>query len=244
VPPYSILSLCPLNFCTRSYKPLFTRVPSARSGSIFGNGQVLVMRTVEDPTDSLGQFVSCEQPVGLYNLALAVNPLGLHRVEPRALLGQQAAYDPHSGATAFDFPVVRGDPLSDLFRDVPGSVVPDQYPNPLARRLKPLATPREKAGRYAAYRTTIHEAQPHLLELRHEQPVAGDGLRVGIVLGDRLFDEAQGLTGFAPAVEGRPRQPAEPGLVQETHNPLGATFGQADQSVAPPFFERTGDLGK
>jgi hypothetical protein len=202
------------------------------------------MRTIEDRAYALGQLVSREQSVGLDHLAFAMNPLGLHRVEPRALLGQKAANDPHSKAAVFDFPVVRGDPLSDLFGDVPRSVVPDQHPNPLASRLKLLAAPQEKASRNAAYRTAIHKAQPHLLELRHEQPVAGDGLRVGVILGDRLFDEAQRLTGFAPALEGRPRQPAEPGLVQETHNPLGVTFGEADQSVAPPFFERTGDLGK
>ena len=46
--------------------------PSARSGSIFGNGQVLVMWTVEDQAYSLSQLVSCEQSVRLYNLALAM----------------------------------------------------------------------------------------------------------------------------------------------------------------------------
>src|ERR671939_1074862 len=94
------------------------------------------MRTIEDSADSLGQLVSGEQPLGLYDLALAMDPLGLHRVEPRALLGQKAAYDPHSFAAAFDSSVVRSDPLSDLFGDVPGGVVPDQHPNPLVRRSK------------------------------------------------------------------------------------------------------------
>src|SRR5215217_2175825 len=50
-------------------------VSSARSSNIFGNGQMLVMRTVEDRADSLGQLVSREQPLGLYHLALAVDPL-------------------------------------------------------------------------------------------------------------------------------------------------------------------------
>src|SRR5215210_4672559 len=197
---------------------------------------MLVVRTVKDRAYSLGQLVSRQQPVGLYDLALAMDPLGLHRVEPRALLGQQAAYDPHSLAAVFDSSVVRGDLPSDLFGDVPGSVVPDQHPNLLARRLKLLAAPREEAGSYPAHGAAIHEAQPYLLELRHIEPVAGDGLRIGVLLGDRLLHQAQGLSCIAPTVEGRPRQPAEPGLVQETYDPLGATFGQADQSVAPPFF--------
>src|SRR5215207_1325784 len=190
------------------------------------------MRTVEDRADPICQVVSREQPLGLYDLALAVDPLGLHRVEPRALLGQKSAYDPHSTAAVLDCSVVRGDSPSDLFGDVPGSVVPDQNPNLLACRLKLLAAPRKKAGGYGAHGAAIHKAQPHLLESWHIQPVAGDGLRIGIILGDRLFDEAQRLARFAPAIEGRPRQPTEPGLVQETYDPLGATFGQAHQSVA------------
>jgi hypothetical protein len=47
------------------------------------------MRTVEDQAYSLSQLVSCEQSVRLDNLALAMDPLGLHRVEPRALLGKR-----------------------------------------------------------------------------------------------------------------------------------------------------------
>src|SRR5829696_9016168 len=84
------------------------------------------MRTVEDPTDPLGQLVSCEQPVGLDHLALAMDPLGLYRVEPRALLGQKAYDDPHSRDAVFDFSVMRGNPGgAHLFGSVPASVVPD-----------------------------------------------------------------------------------------------------------------------
>jgi hypothetical protein len=205
------------------------------------------MRTVEDQAYSLSQLVSCEQSVRLYDLALTMDPLGFHRVESRALGGQKAAYDPHSLATVFSLTVVRGNPLSDLPGDVPGSVVPDQNPYPLARRSKLLATPRKEAGGYGAHGSPIHEAHPHLLELWHIKPVAGDGLRVGVVFFDRLFDEAQGLSCFAPTVEGRSGQPTPPSLVQETYHPLGAAFGQTDQSVASEarlFFFGTPDLGK
>src|ERR671910_1696631 len=202
------------------------------------------MRAAEGSADSLGQLVSGEQPIGLYDLALAMDPLGLHGVEPRALDGQKAAYDPHSLAALFDSSVVRSDPLSDLFGDVPGSVVPDQHPYTLACRLKLSAAPRKEAGGYGAHGPPIRETHPHLLELGHIKPVAGDGLRIGIILGDRLFDEVQGLACFAPAIEGRPRQPAEPALVQETYDPLRRTFGQAHQSVAPPFFRAYSGSGE
>src|SRR5918993_5493014 len=112
---------------------------------------MLVVRTVEDRADPMCQLVSREQPLRLYDLALADDPLGLHRVEPWALFGQKASYDPHSLAAVFDSSVVRGDPPSDLFGDVPGSVVPDQHPNLLARRLKLLAAPRKETGGYGAH---------------------------------------------------------------------------------------------
>src|SRR5687767_9402511 len=139
------------------------------------------MRTVKDPADPLGQLVSREQAVGLYNLALAMDPLGLYRVEPRALLRQEAAYDPHPRATFFDPPVVRGNPVgAHLFGGMPASVVPDQNPHPLlACSFELLAAPCKEAGGYPTHRTPVYEAQPHLLKLRHVEPVAGDGLRIG-----------------------------------------------------------------
>ena len=64
-------------------------VLSARSGSIFGNGQVLVMRTVEDQAYSLSQLVSCEQSVRLEHLALTVNPLGSIELSHGLFLGRR-----------------------------------------------------------------------------------------------------------------------------------------------------------
>src|SRR3712207_6593435 len=161
------------------------------------------MRTIEDPADPICQLVSREQPVGLDHLALAVDPLGLYGRQPRALLGQKAAYDPHSAATLFDSAVVRGDPFSNPFGGVPASVVPDQNPHPLAYSFELLTAPRKEAGGYPAHGPTIHEAQPHLLALRHVEPVAGDGLRIGVFFSDRLFDQVQRLSCIAPTVESR-----------------------------------------
>src|SRR5918993_3611200 len=80
------------------------KFPSACSGSIFGNGQMLVMRTIEDTTNPLGELVSAQRiiAVGLDHFSLAVYPLGFYGVQPRAVFGQQAAYDPHSFSTLFD----------------------------------------------------------------------------------------------------------------------------------------------
>ena len=92
---------------------------SARSGDLLGNRQMLVMRTTEDSTDPLGELVSPQQTVGFDHLTLAVDPFGLYSVQPRTLLGQQAAHDPHSALALLDFSVVLSEPAPDLFGDVP-----------------------------------------------------------------------------------------------------------------------------
>ena len=84
------------------------------------------MRTIENLTDPVGEFVSAEQSVGLYNLALAVDPFGLHGVKPRTPFWQKAAYDPHSISTLFDLAVMFSEPPTELFRDVPACVVRDR----------------------------------------------------------------------------------------------------------------------
>src|SRR5215203_282817 len=199
---------------------------------------MLVVRTLKGGTDSFSQLVGSEQPLSLYDSSFAMNPLGLHRIEPWALFGQQGAYDPHPFSTPFDRPVVRVDPLSHFMAYyVPACVVPDQCPHLLANRFELLGAPIKKAGGYGAHRTAIDKTQPRLLKLGHIQPVAGDSLRIGIVFGDRLLDETQGFSLFDPAVKGRPCQPTPPALILETDHPgVGVFLSQSDQPIAPPFF--------
>jgi hypothetical protein len=67
---------------------------------------MLVMRTIEDPANPIGEFVSAQQPVGFDYFALAMNPLGLYGVQPRTLLGKKATHDPHTFTALLDFSVV------------------------------------------------------------------------------------------------------------------------------------------
>jgi hypothetical protein len=80
---------------------------------------MLVMRTTEDPTDSVGELVSTQQTVGLDHLALAMHPFGFYGVQPWTLLGQKAAYDPHSFSRLLDTTVVLAEPSSYLTAYVP-----------------------------------------------------------------------------------------------------------------------------
>src|SRR5829696_5288956 len=198
---------------------------------------MLVVRTPECRADPLGQLVGTEHSIGLDHLALAVYPLGLYRIEPRALFGQKAAYDPHARAALFDLTVVRSDPPSHFSAYVPACVVPDQHPNSLAERFELLGAPRKEASSYPAHRASIDKAQPRLIERRQVKPVAGDGFGIRVVFLDRLLDEAQRLSLRAPAMQRGQSQPTPPSLVTETHCPgVGMIVCHPHQPVAPPFF--------
>src|SRR5215207_4889839 len=198
---------------------------------------MFVVRTVESRADPLGQLVGAQQTVGLNHLAFAMNPLGLHRIEPRALLGQQTTDDPHPFLLAlFEGPVVRSDPPSDLVAYVPAGVVPDQYPHLLTELFELLAAPLKELGRYGAHRATTHKPKPTPFEFGQIQPVAGDGLRVGVVLFKRLLDQTQSIAFFAKAVQGRLRCSAPPTLILKAHNPIGHTLRKMHQSIALSFF--------
>src|SRR5215210_7594401 len=156
----------------------------------------------------------------LDHFALGVHPLGFYGVKPRTLLGKKAAHDPHSSSAVLDFPVMPPEPAPELFGDVPRGVVPDEHHNLLADLFELLATPPEKLSRYRAHGPAIHEPQPRLVELRHIESVAGEvGFRVRIVFGDRLLNETQRLSLFAPTIQGRQGQPTPPALVHKTHRP-------------------------
>src|SRR5215210_752144 len=198
---------------------------------------MLVMRTTENLTDPVGELVSTEQPVGFCNLALAVNPLGLYGVKPRALLGQKTAHDPHPFAALLDSSVVLSEPAPDLLGDVPGSVVPDENHDLLADSFELLQAPLKELGRYATDRPSINEAHPRIVDLWQVESVAGDGFRLGVVFGDRLLDEAKGLARICPTAQGGQSHPAPPALITETHRPaFRIRASHFHQSVAPPFF--------
>src|SRR5829696_5842579 len=204
---------------------------------------MLVMRTSEDPADSVGELISSKQSLGLCNLAFAVDPLGLYGVEPRALGGQQARYYPNLMAAGFDFSVVRCDPVSHLSAFVPACVVPDQQQGLLAARLEPVAAPLKKLRGDGAHGSAVHEPQPALFELRQIQPVAGESLRLGIVLSRLFLEEVHRVARLGPGVQARPLKARKPGLILEAQNPLRMAPGEPDQPISIPFFSRIRDRG-
>src|SRR4051794_15155497 len=212
--------------------------PSARSGDLFGKGQVLVMRAIKGRAHPLGQLVGTQQTLRLHHAPLAVHPLGLYRVQPRALLRQKAAYDPNTFLLALlHLPVVLAHPPPNLLAYVPAGVVPHQDQDLLAGLRQLLRAPRKEARSYPAHRSPLDEPQPRpLVEFGQVQPIAGDGLRIWVVFGDRALLQAQRFAVLAPSVQRGKGQSAPPRLVLETHHPPRIALGETDQPVAAPFF--------
>jgi hypothetical protein len=94
---------------------------------------MLVVRTIESATNSVGKLVSSQHSIGLDDLALAVDPLGLYGVKPWTPLRQKVAYDPYSTAAVLDLAVMSSQPAPELFGDVPRGIVPDENHNLLPR---------------------------------------------------------------------------------------------------------------
>src|ERR687892_2488530 len=131
---------------------------------------MLVMRTTERPAYPLGKLVGSEEPVRLYDLALAMNPLRLYGVQPRAPLRKQAADDPHPFCALLDAAVVPPEPSPDLLGDVPTGVVPDEQQNLLAHLFELLQAPLEKLSRYGRNRSAysyvlLYLGEAHALKI-------------------------------------------------------------------------------
>lgn len=195
----------------------------------------------EGGTDSLLQFLRGEQPGRFEDAALAVDPQRLDRIEPGALAGQEAGNDAHP-ARAMGALIVGADRLADRPAAMPRGVVPDQHQGGEARRGQVLAAPRQELGGDRTGRAAIHEAQPDRrgggvrgIARPHQQPVAGQGLGIGIVLGHGLFHQPQRRV-LGPGVQRGAGAAAPPGLVLIPHGPVGMLRGQGDQPVATDFF--------
>src|SRR5215212_1996898 len=198
---------------------------------------MLFVGTAEDFANPLGELVSTEQPLGLDYLAFAVDPLGLYCIEPRALGGQQTRHYPNPMTAGFDLAVVGEDPISHPMALVPTSVVPDEKQSLLAPLSEPVAAPSEKLGSYGAHRATVHEPQPGLCHLRQVEPVAGEGLRLGIVLSRFFLEQShRRLRGIRPRMQRRSLEAGEPGLVLEAQSPPRMALGEPYQPISSSFF--------
>jgi len=131
---------------------------------------------------------------------------------------------------------------------MPRSVVPGHQKRRLAQRFQTLADPVEELSRHRAYWLAINKPQPDLfldraigdraigLDKAKQDTVRSQRLRVGVVLGHRLLDDAQGFVVGSPGEEVRSGQATPPSLILEAQGPVRMPSQETNQAIASPFF--------
>ncbi len=143
-------------------------------------------------TDTVSQFLHRDQAGRLNDVALAMNPMRLNRVEPWALAGQVAGEDADASALLPDLSIVRLDPVTHFLSDVQGGVVPDYQQRSFADLCQLIAV----LGQV----------------LRSDATDQGRALLRGISIGTLLMIRARGLwsRGSAPGATACGERAAEP----------------------------------
>ena len=195
---------------------------------------MLVMVAIENPANSVGKFICPRTPSGSTTLRLACTHLGSIALSQGLCFGSRQLM------------ILTPSPLS-LTRRL---CFPSHLLTSLERCQEALSQMRTRTFFPAAWSSSVHHERnrvvmeetglpstnlSHVGHLGQIEPVAGDSLRLGVVLGDRPLDEAKGLAIGAPGVQGGQSHPAPPAFVLESHFPLGVGGGDSHQPLTPPF---------
>lgn len=196
-------------------------------------------------TNAFSQLLGGQQAIGFHNSLLGMHPLGLDRIEPGTFGGQKEGQDAHPGALLLDLAVVLTNPGSYQLAVMPGSVIPDQQPAGLARRLQSGADPLQELRGDGAHWTAIHKTQRHLAAERisgrtllPQHSIAGKGFWIRIILLPDLFHQAVRLVFALPGIERGQSKPAPPHLIQKADRPAWLLTTPGDQPIACVFFTR------
>jgi hypothetical protein len=196
-------------------------------------------------TNTLGQLFGGKQAIGFHNSLFCMHPPGLDGIKPGTFGGQKERQNAHPFALLLDLLVVLPDPGPHSFAVMPGGIIPDQEPVPLALLLQLGADPFQKLGGDGADRAPIHKAQRHLVAngsdqrtLLPEDSIAGQGLRVRIILLPDLLHQANWFVFALPGRKGGQGKAAPPDFVQKADGPAWLRARPGNQSVACVFFSR------
>lgn len=209
---------------------------------------MVFQRTVKGGTHPLHRFLSRQSTVGFRDASLAMGPLGFNRIEPGAFDGQGANQQAHALTGTLDELVMLPNPLAHRFADMPGSVIPDDDQHGLAQCLGFRTAPFQELKGAGTEGTILNKAQPHLFRLvilleTRQQAVAGQRLAVRVAGLFALFHQAQRLVALGPGRQMWLLKATPPGLILESHDPIGVLLRQPDQSVAGVFCAHTPGQG-
>ncbi len=208
------------------------------------------MIRAEVVTDAVCQLLSGQLAGRLGNCSFAMHPLRLDVVEPRAF-GRQKAGDNLHALFAFSpatkhLSVVLPYPTEHFTTDVPLGVVPDEHQHPLAFRSQSLTDPLQVSCAHTAHRSSINEAQKHLVGVIAQQSIAAYRFGVRVVLLRFYLLQAQRLSLLGPGAHPRLGKPAPPDFVSVANHPTVRCSAKrtSNQGVASLFLRSYSGSGE
>lgn len=173
---------------------------------------------------------------------LAMHPLGLNGIEPRAFHRQPTGHNPHPLPARFDVLIMGANPRLDGLALMPRGVIPEEQQGGDTLHCQAGTAPGQKICRHGADGAPRDKPELHLLGVlrmaAYQQSITRQGFRVGIIRSRCQFLEAGDVSGLDPAMLVRLRQAAPPDFIGKAERPGRVGSGQPDQAVAPFFFLR------
>jgi hypothetical protein len=209
---------------------------------------MVFMITAKCGAHSISQFLGRQGASWFCHSPLAVHPLGLYRIQPRALDGQQTHQNAHAFSCPFDLAIVFTDPVAHRMADMPCSIVPNQGQHSDAQSLQLGTTPLQKLIGDAAHRSPVHKTQPGLLLRRllipypaYQQTITSQCLRIWIIFLLHLLHQTQRPVFLRPGTQTRLFKTAPPRFILIPGGPISVLIGQSAQPIPSVFFARIPD---
>ena len=130
-------------------------------------------------TDARDQLRSSQLASWLNNCPLAMYPMRLNAIQPRAFRRQLTNDDSHPTFGLY-FPIVCSQPATHRLRDMPRGIIPDQQQGFLAFFGQSATDPIEKLCRNARYWPATHEPQPYFFGICPQHPITANCFRIFI----------------------------------------------------------------
>src|SRR6266702_4221011 len=219
------------------------RQPSAESRNLFGNRKMCFIGTAKMGTNALSQLLSRKQPIGFNHGSLAMDALGLNRVEPGTFGRQKAGKDADALALSFHLAVVFADPGANELAHMPGGIVPNEQPSRFSLGLQLVTPPLQELRRDVADRAPRHKTQRHLIADRllcwstlPENAIAGQRFRIGVIFFPDLLFQAYRQVLTLPGMHAGQSKAAPPHFIQKADGPAKLLTGPSNQAVTGVFF--------
>jgi hypothetical protein len=144
--------------------------------------KVLHSGTAKGGTHPRDHLHGGEQARGFDHGPLPMHPVRFKRIQPGTVDRQTPGHEAYSTGS-LDLLMMRPDPGTDLWADVPGGMVPPQHQDPFPLGGQRLAETGETGRRDVAHGSAVDNASQDLVGVRLPPPIAGEAWGAGSPVG-------------------------------------------------------------